>query len=510
MPREGILIRKPLERLTVDEIKNIHHASLDVLKDPGITCYNAKAAEIFKSAGASVERVEGSDNPCWNVSIPAEIVNEALRLAPREIKLGARDENNALIMKGDEPRVHLVSGSETNIWLDTDFKTYVSKENPDDEVELPVFNSKRGTVEDLAKSAHLAEQLETLDGFIRPVNIQDKEINNSNKDVNKFFASLNNTTKHVMAGLTSLEELENVVRMAELVAGGPDKFKNNHVISFITCLVKSPMQMVNDTTQTLIELCSRGLPLVVSSSPQAGTTAPPTEAGIIVQINAEVLAGITLSQLVNSGTPVLYGCVPVRARLDNLNDAYSAPETAFYNIDCVQLARYYQIPCYSTAGVSDAGEPGMQSAVERLFSSILVALSGPQYLHCAFGLLDGNSTFSMLQAVIDDAHYKMLRMFLQDVDINDNSIEQATGQIRQTVDTQQKLFINFIRPLMRRGKLSRPYPFEGKEGKDQVIELAYRELQNMLNKPESHLSDEVVSQIMKNVPGILPVLDSRK
>ncbi len=183
---------------------------------------------------------------------------------------------------------------------------------------VPEFHPRRGTVSDLCQAAHLCEHLETLDAFIRPVNIQDKDITEDNKDVNKYFASLNNTTKHVMAGLTSLKQLDNLLNMARLIAGGEEELKENPIISFITCLVKSPLQFVEDTTDTMIEICRRGLPVVVSSAPQAGSTAPIKEDGIIAQINAEVLAGITLGQLVNEGTPMLYGSVPVRARITHL------------------------------------------------------------------------------------------------------------------------------------------------------------------------------------------------
>ena len=75
-------------------------------------------------------------------------------------------------------------------------------------------------LKDLCQAAHLCEHLDNLDGFIRPVNIQDEDITEENKDVNKFFASLNNTTKHVMSGLTDLSQLDSVIRMAEIVAGG--------------------------------------------------------------------------------------------------------------------------------------------------------------------------------------------------------------------------------------------------------------------------------------------------
>ena len=507
MPREGILVHTPYERMTNEQVLQIHQASVQILNDPGLICFNHQATEIFHSNGAEVTSVSSSDNPCWLVKIPEKLVLHALDSAPKTVKLGARNKDNTLIMKGEEPRVFFVSGSETNIWLDVDFQAYVKKSDPNIEVMVPEFHRRRGTVLDLCQASHLCEHLETLDAFIRPVNIQDKDITEDNKDVNKYFASLNNTTKHVMAGLTSLKQLDNVVNMAKLIAGGEEELKENPIISFITCLIKSPLQFVEDTTQTLIEICRRGLPIVVSSSPQAGTTAPIKEDGIMAQINAEVLAGITLSQLVNKGTPVLYGSVPVRARMDNLNDSYGAPESSQYNIDCVQMARFYKLPCYSTAGVCDAKTPGMQSSIERLFSDILVTLSGPQYLHCAYGLLDGNSTFCLLQAVLDDAHFQMIKFFLKPPRISQAEIDDTLKQVREVVVTPQKLYIRYIRPMLRSGQLSMPYPFEGDEEADNVLALAYERMKQLLSQPVEHIDPATTSRVFQEIPGILPRLN---
>jgi len=506
MARTGVLV-EPYQRLKAEHIERIHRASLAILTDPGVVCYNRRAAEIFGDSGAEVSSIENSEVAGWLIKIPEKVVTGALQAAPGVVKLGARDANNCLILDGSEPRVHFVSGSETNIWLDVDFQTYVKKTDPGTEITVPEFKRRRGTVLDLCQAAQLCEQLETLDAFIRPVNIQDKDITVDNKDVNKFFASLNNTTKHVMAGLTSLEQLDNVVNMARIIVGGEEELKENPIISFITCLVKSPLQFVDDTTQTLIELCQRGLPVVVSSSPQAGSTAPIKENGILAQINAEVLAGITLSQLVNKGTPVLYGSVPVRARLDNLSDSYGAPESSQYNIDCVQMAHFYKLPCYSTAGVCDIKTPGIQSSVERLFSDILVTLSGPQYLHCAYGLLDGNSTFCLLQAVLDDAHLQMIKFFLREPQIGQDEIDDTLKQVREVVATPQKLYMKFIRPMLRSGQLSMPYPFEGDGNTDSVLALAYEKMEQLLAQPAKHIDPATTSRIFSEIPGILQRLN---
>jgi trimethylamine--corrinoid protein Co-methyltransferase len=310
-----------------------------------------------------------------------------------------------------------------------------------------------------------------------------------------------------MSGLTSLKQLDNVVRMAELIAGGKKALEDNPIISFITCLVKSPLQFVDDTTETFIEVCRRGLPIVVSSSPQAGTTAPIKEAGIMAQINAEVLAGITLGQLVKPGTPVLYGSVPVRARMDTLGDSYGSVETSQYNIDCVQMARFYKLPNYSTSGVCDSKIPGQQSSIERLFSDIVVTMSGPQFLHCAFGLLDCNSVFSLLQAVLDDAHFKMIEFFLWQPRIDKPELEAMLKQIREVVATPQKLYIGYIRPVLRSGEISGVYPFEGSGEADDVFELAYERMKELLARPVEHIDRETTARIFEEIPGILPRLN---
>ncbi|MDO9559202.1 MAG: trimethylamine methyltransferase family protein [Syntrophales bacterium] len=507
MPRAGILVQNPYERLTREQVKTIHRASLEILRDPGLICFNDRAADIFAAAGADVSSVEKSDPPHWIVKIPERLVDEAIGSAPKTVTLGARNPDNALVMNGDESRVYFITGSETNIWLDADFQSYTKKSDPSVEIHVPEFIPRRGTVADLCMSAHISEHLDTLDGFIRNVNIQDKDITEENKDVNKLFASLNNTTKHVQAGLTSLSQLDNVMKMAEIIAGGEEALRQNPIISLICCLVKSPLQFVDDTTEAFMEICTRGIPVVVSSAPQAGSTAPIKEAGILAQINAEVLAGITLGQIVNRGTPILYGTVPAKTRIDTLSDSYGAVETSQYTIDCTQLARFYGIPNYSTSGVSDAKVPGQQSSIERLFSNITVTMSGPQFLHCAYGLLDCNSVFSPLQAVLDDAHFTMIKYFLRSPRIDDGEINEILTQIRTVLPTPHKLFISYIRKVMRSGLLSPLYPFEGDREHDTVFHMAHERMKELLAKPVGHIDREKTSRIFNEIPGLLPRLN---
>lgn len=500
--RTGTLVN-PQERISLEQVELLHAASLSLLHDIGVTCFNEQAAGLLDAAGCQVTAERGEMRN-WRIRFPVGLVTQALESAPEEVVLGARDPQKKLRLNAHVPQVYFGTGSETNIYLKTEMVESVGKDDPGLTLSSPVYTGERGSVRHLCQSAKLCDSLPNVDFFIRNVNIQDPGITPDNKDVNVFMASLMYMTKHVQAGLVEPERLDDVLKLAEIVAGGPDELKENPLVSFITCLIKSPLQMVEDTTEKLIAIARRGVPVVISSSPQGGSTAPIREEGMVALINAEILAGITLAQVVNPGTPVLYGAVPVRARLDNLHDLYGAPEFVHYNIDCIQMARRYGIPCYSTAGVGDARVPGMQATIEKVFSYLAVAAAGPQYIHYAFGLLDKTNTFCPLQAVLDDAHIGMVRQILRQPVFGKSETEEAVAEIHKVFASSTKLFARHIRRAIRKGLVSPPYPFEAHGEEDEVLSRANLRLREILGGPDEKMEDTVVERIFSAVPGLLP------
>lgn len=500
--RKGNIV-KPYERLNKEQITELHRASMEIVHDPGILCYNRRAAELFESNGAEVREQEGSSGPYWRVRLPPTLITSAIAKAPSHLVLGARDPNNRLDINAEVPRVYFGTGSETNVWLETEMEQYTSAADPSMSRLLPKFTQKRGNVELLGRAAHICDQLDHLDFFIRPVNIQDDDIHEGNHDVNKFFVSLNHISKHVQAGLTSLSALDDVVRMAEIIAGGAEELQKNPVISFIACIFKSPLQLVDDTAEKVFKIVEKGLPLVISSSPQGGSSAPIQETGMVAQINAEILTGIALTQLIKPGTPVMYGSVPVRARLDDLNDLYGCPEFNQYNVDCAQMARHYKLPCYSSSGVANAKVPGMQATLEKLFSHLYMAASGAQYIHYAFGLLDRTNTFCPLQAVLDNEQIGLAKHCMRPPLIDQETVLEAVAMERKVMTTNHKLFTRHTRKPVRAGLVSEPYAFESKDMLDRVLEKAHARLVQLEETPVNHLPREVVEEVFRQVPGIL-------
>jgi len=481
--REGVLV-KPDCRLSDEQIRLIDSVSRELLEDPGLLSYNDDATRLFTDAGATVEDA----GPCRRVRVPSKIIDGALETAPSTVVLGARDPDNRLVLDAHEPRVRFGSGSETNVWLHVEFEDGIAR-----------FERRPGSIDRLCTSAHLCENLDNLDFFIRNVNIQDEAVTAENKDVNKFYHSLNNITKHVQAGLTSLGALDDVIRLGEIVAGGREAFEKNPVLSFIACVIKSPLQVVDSTAAKFVEISRRRVPVVISSCPMGGATGPFDEFGMVAQINAELLAGVALNQLAAPGAPVLYGAVPVRTRLDNLNDMYGAPEFNHYNMDCAQMARFYGLPCYSTAGVGDAGVPGVQATAEKLLTFCSVPRSGPQYVHYAFGLLERTNVFCPEQAVMDDAHIGLVKHTLTEPDVAESRREALLAMVREVMASDHKTYVYHL-PLPSRESVYVRYPLEDEHGALHAAHVRYREI---LERPRKHLPADVSSQIEASVPNIL-------
>lgn len=484
--RQGVLVQ-PQDRLSEKQVRLIDGMSRELLKNPGLLCYSQEAAELFKKAGAKVEE----QGDYTHVQIPASVIDKALDTVPSKFVLGAREPDNKLVLDANEPRVRFGSGSETNVQVKVDFDN-----------GKPVFKRVDGSIERLCEAAHLCDNLENLDFYIRNVNIRDKEVTAENKDVNKYLASLNNITKHVQAGLTSVEALDDVVKMGQMIAGGEKEFEENPLLSFITCVIKSPLQVVDDTAAKLIEISKRRVPVVISSCPMGGATGTFDEFGMVAMINAELLAGIIINQLASPGAPVLYGSVPVRTRLDTLDDMYGAPEFNHYNKDCVQMARHYGVPCYSTAGVGDNSEPGIQTTAEKMLTLSSVPAAGPQYVHYAFGLLERTNVFCAEQAVLDDAHIGMVKKTLKPTTVADERREEVMSTIREVMDSGHKTFVYNL-PLPTREDVYVKYPLEAPESEGGALKVAAEKVKDIHAKERRQLPDDLLQQIQKEIPGVL-------
>ena len=189
--------------------------------------------------------------------------------------------------------------------------------------------------------------------------------------------------------------------------------------------------------------------------------------------------------------------------MEDLYDSYGAPEFNQYNIDCVQMASFYGLPCYSTGGVSDVNVPGIQASVERLFSHIVVTLAGPQYIHYAFGLLERTNTFCPVQAVLDDAHIDMVKRFVRQPMVTAERISECMEQVRRVMGTSHKLYVRFVRSAIRSGEIAPSYPFTGGDMVDETLIGARERMEEILSLPPHHIDRATIDNVFQQIPGLL-------
>jgi trimethylamine--corrinoid protein Co-methyltransferase len=315
--------------------------------------------------------------------------------------MAGRDEQNDLIL--EDKRVYLGTGGAALTVLD-----------------LETGEARPGTLRDIARIAQLVDGLENVHFYLRPCIPQD--IPPGVMDINQFYASLSHTTKHIMGAAQSVHTARDVIEMATMVAGGKAALAQRPIISFVTSWMISPLHCATETTRVLLEIVRNKIPVALSSAPMAGSTAPVTLAGTLVQVHAEQLSGIVLTQLASPGSPVLYGAIPSMADMRTMGYVGGGIEFGLMNAAISQMAQSIGVPNYNSAALTDSKIPDIQAGYEKAYSICLCALAGSNYIHHAAGMLESMRGVAYEQFVIDDEIIGMALRLLRGIQVDDETL----------------------------------------------------------------------------------------
>lgn len=380
--------------LSEKQCLQIHQAALGVLDHVGIQVDSDQFRQILAGAGCKVSKDR-------RVTIPPEVVTQALDKVPNRVVLYGRGEAAPLDL--GERRVYLGTGGAAITVLD-----------------LETGEIRDSSLADLCDIAWLTENLQNVHFLLRPVVARD--VPTELLDVNKYYACLANTTKHVMASALSGDKARDVIELAAMLSGGGSQLRERPIISFVTSWMISPLKLDIPSAEVLQTAVENGIPVALSSAPIAGSTAPLTLAGVLTQVHAEELSGIVLTQAIQSGAPVLYGPVPAAAELHTMSYLGGAIESGLLNAACVQLADLVNVPIYSDAGLTDSKLPDVQAGYEKAANIMLVAMAGGNYIHHSAGMLESMLTVAYEQFVIDNDINGMALRALQGIEINEDTL----------------------------------------------------------------------------------------
>lgn len=232
-----------------------------------------------------------------------------------------------------------------------------------------------------------------------------------------------------MSGASSVHSLNKMIELSEIVAGGKQDFKRRPIYSLISCFAISPLKLCTQSTINMQEACRRNIPVALSAAPMAGSTSPITMTGTLVQLHAEQLAGLTICQLTQPGSPQLYGGIPGAADMRTMGYVGGAVECGIMNAAIHQLAAFVKVPNYNSSGLTDSKIPDAQAGWEKAFTSVLAAMGGSNFVHHAAGMLESMKSVAYEQYVIDDEIIGMCSKVLRGIEVDDEHL--ALDAIRE-------------------------------------------------------------------------------
>jgi trimethylamine--corrinoid protein Co-methyltransferase len=378
--------------LTQQGIQMIHDTVLKVFAEVGVQVNYPDARDLFRRAGAEV------NNETRIVKVPPDMVEELVRKAPSVVTLYGRGEGAELDCEIGGKKVYLGTGG-----------TALNVQDPGSK------DARRATLEDVMHMARMVEALDNIHFYM--LNVYPGELPVEQIDVNRFGAALNHTRKHIMGGVYTVEGVQNVVKMAALIAGSRER----PFISMVTCSL-SPFKLDESYGRLAMEAARSGIPVVVPAEPLCGATAPITLAGNLVVQNVDTLAGVMLTQLTQPGTPVLYGCISSITDLRDMKYLSGAVEMGLMNAAAAQMAQFYELPYYATAGMSDSKVNDAQAGYESAITNLMVALAGGNFIHDAAGFLEFCMTASYDKLVIDNEIIGMIMRAVEGIRVDPEAL----------------------------------------------------------------------------------------
>ena len=360
------------DRLTEEGEEAIHEAAIHIIEEIGIQLNHEEAIEVFEEHGAEVHE----DNI---VTIPRDVIEDAVEEAPSSFTLHARNPDNNVTIGGESGEPLRAPG-----YGAPNFRTF-------DE------GRRKSTIEDYETMMKLVQTEDVLNSAGYNV-CEPNDVDQEVKHLEMVKRSLTLTDKVPMVSAYGEDRTEAGLEMVGIANEDPELSK-----PYAAALINTvpPRSLDKKMLGGLLTMAKNGQPAVVSSFTMAGASGPATLSGAMAQANAENLTGIALAQLVNPGTPVVYG-VPssnIDVRYGSLS--IGSPESALFISFAGQMGRYYEVPSRGGGGLSDSKSVDYQAGFESMMTLTAAEFSGINFVLHSCGILESYSAISPEKFVLD-------------------------------------------------------------------------------------------------------------
>ena len=307
------------EILSADAMATLDAGWRRLVSEIGVEFMSDRALDLFRKAGQKVE-----DN---TVFFDPEFILEQVAKAPREFDVAARNPANSVHIGGDSMAFGAVYGP-----------PFVRQGDV----------RRDATMEDFRNFTKLAQSFSVLDsagGVICEPN--DTPLDSRHLDMTYALQTL--TDKIYMGNVVSGVNARDTIEMGAILFGGRDVIEKTPVsISLINC--NSPLRWDDRMLDAQFEYSEANQAVVLTPFILMGAMSPVTIPAALVQQIAEALTGITLSQLIRPGCPVIFGSFLSNIDMQSGSPTFGTPESATGLLCTGQIARHFGLPFRSGGG----------------------------------------------------------------------------------------------------------------------------------------------------------------
>lgn len=380
--------------LDADRLTYMQERTFALLADYGVMVVHPVAKAAFLAAGAK----EGTE--AGRIRLPRELVQEALSATPKTaLFAGKKPEFDMHVPRADKGFI-LRTGTGGHGYVNPRDASYRN-------MDLIAAGEISAVANDLDQVGFIAHP------FVHGV----PEVT---ADIHAYAKISSNSYKHVWMQPYQKENIEYLMKIAAIAAGGEDALRARPSTSVITCSF-TPLEFKYMDTEVIIQAGQYGVPIHACSLPSAGGTAPLSVPAMALMAAAEILGMMTMAHILSPGTPVI--ATPLMFTLDMrtgsaLQSSVEAMQAANMSI---QLMKSFGMMTHTYGSGSDTPDADHQSMAERALLMQNVALSGADILG-GIGQLECATVFSPVQAVLDNEVGAMVRRFLRSPEIDEASL----------------------------------------------------------------------------------------
>ena len=392
-PMEPPTFQPRLKVLNRDQALAIHTAASEILEKTGFKMEHPGALEMLADAGGKVS------NGDW-VKLPAHLVDEALKSAPKQIDLYDQKGNKTMpLVNGN---TFYGTGSDAIFTLD-----------------LETGQRRRTVSNDAANFARLVDGLENMSFAMSMSNPEDVPVEDIYVYV--FAEMVRNINKPIVFIADSGRDIVKIYQIACLVAGGEEALQEKPFILNYSEAI-SPLRFPENVMEKLIFCAQKRIPICLPSGSNAGGGAPVTLAGAMALGIAENLVGLVVHQLAGKGAPFLFGSNVSVLDMKSTVVSYGCPEWSLSQAALADMRdEIYGLPIWAFAGASDAKVMDAQAGAEAMFSIITAMLSRANLIHDV-GFLEYGSTSSLEMVTMANELVAMSQFFTGGIPVNEETL----------------------------------------------------------------------------------------